>query len=277
MCSMNFLFWNIQRNKKHFNLIKDLLYTKDIDILMLAEFPDECINLFLDIINQPPKIYTYEYVTPYMIYNKVKIFTRFSASLLLPCYDKSQLSARQLFSPYLNKYITIITCHLPSKINKSDANLSGFSEDIANYVYEVEKKTEHKRTIICGDFNMNPFDEGIIKAKGLHAVMDKSIALKKSSTVHEKEYPFFYNPMWGFLGDTGRGNASGTLYYNSSDHINYYWHIYDQVLIRPELINYFDCNQIQIITVIGNKSLIRNGIINKQYSDHLPIKFNLKL
>ena len=49
---MNFLFWNIQRNKKHFNLIKDLLYTEDIDILMLAEFPDECINLFLDIINQ---------------------------------------------------------------------------------------------------------------------------------------------------------------------------------------------------------------------------------
>ena len=46
--------------------------------------------------------------------------------------------------------------------------------------------------------------------------------------------------MWGFLGDNGCGNVSGTMYYNSSDAINYYWHLYDQVLIRPELIDTFD-------------------------------------
>lgn len=45
---------------------------------------------------------------------------------------------------------------------------------------------------------MNPFEKGLIKANGLNAVMDSSIAKKKSRKVQGKSYKFFYNPMWGF-------------------------------------------------------------------------------
>ena len=81
--------------------------------------------------------------------------------------------------------------------------------------------------------------------------------------------------MWGFLGN---GVVSGTMYYNSSDHINYFWHMYDQVLLRPELIPFFDDKGLEIVTNIGSENLLSDiGIVNKKYSDHLPIIFTLKI
>ena len=119
----------------------------------------------------------------------------------------------------------------------------------------------------------------MIKARGLHSVMDKSVINNNGkATVRGNEYEFLYNPMWGFLGDTGKGKVAGTMYYNSSKSINFYWHIYDQVLIRPELIDFFDDSLLDIITRINQKQLVTsNFVIDKQYSDHLPIKFNLKI
>nr|DAY77013.1 MAG TPA: exodeoxyribonuclease III [Caudoviricetes sp.] len=56
---MNFLFWNINKNKNCFSIIRDMIYTEDIDILMIAEYPlytseDELLANFLTIL----KIYT---------------------------------------------------------------------------------------------------------------------------------------------------------------------------------------------------------------------------
>lgn len=84
--------------------------------------------------------------------------------------------------------------------------------------------------------------------------------------------------MWGLLGDFGKGNAPGTMYYNPSKYFNYYWNMFDQVLIRPELIDAFDCDLLEIIIKTKNHKFINNNnIVNTKYSDHLPIKFNLKI
>lgn len=275
---MNFLFWNINKKDSFFNIIRDVLYTEDIDILMIAEYPSDDITTLLSIINQSPSTYEYKYVVPTVPYDKVKIFTRFEPTLIKSQRDKQRLSAKQYLSPVLNDYVTIVTCHLPSKVNMSDDNLSEYAEEVKLFIEEVENCVNHKRTIICGDFNMNPFDNGIIKTKGLHAVMEKSIAQKGYSTVRGENYDFFYNPMWGFLGDNGCGRVSGTMYYNSCDSINYYWHLYDQVLVRPDLIDTFDDKNLEIITKIkGCNLLTTKGVIDSNYSDHLPIKFNLKI
>lgn len=62
---------------------------------------------------------------------------------------------------------------------------------------------------------MNPFDEGVVKAAGLHAMMTKATANERFRTVQGREYPFFYNPMWGFFGDRTDGPA-GTFHYRRS-------------------------------------------------------------
>lgn len=111
-------------------------------------------------------------------------------------------------------------------------NQSELSSDVRDFILRVENRFNHQYTVVCGDFNMNPFDEGLIKAKGFHAIMNKKIALKGKRKINDKDYSFFYNPMWGFLGN---GVVSGTMYYNSSDHINYFWHMYNpQIQISAE-------------------------------------------
>lgn len=276
---MNFIFWNIHKNKEIFPILKELVVVEDVDILMLTEYPDCSETELLDILNQTPSLYKYQYLYPVSPADKVKIFTRFDTKYITNNNDIKRLSAKQLFSVILNDNITLITCHLPSKINLSEDEQSDYSIEVAEFIKNVEKNVGHKRTIICGDFNMNPFDKGMVKTKGLHAVMDKSIVLNnETATVRGIEYGFLYNPMWGFLGDTGRGLVSGTMYYNSSMSINFYWHMYDQILIRPALMDYFDNSLLKIITKINQTELITpNLVIKKKYSDHLPIKFNLKI
>jgi hypothetical protein len=150
---------------------------------------------------------------------------------------------------------------------------------LIQHIRHVEEQNGHKRTIIVGDFNMNPFENGIMNANGLHSIMDRDIAKTGSREVLGAEYEFFYNPMWFFFGDLGRGGVNGTHYYNTSTYLNHFWNMYDQVLVRPDLINNFDDNNLFIIENINGVSLtkvVRSTLrIDDEISDHLPLKFKL--
>jgi hypothetical protein len=94
---------------------------------------------------------------------------------------------------------------------------------------------------------MNPFEDGIVAANGLNAVMSRDVAARESRRVQRKDYTFFYNPMWGHFGDATDG-PSGTFYRGSSEQVEYFWHMFDQVLIRPERV----CDKF----VRGNKDFL---------------------
>ena len=53
--------------------------------------------------------------------------------------------------------------------------------------------------------------------------------------------------------------------------------MFDQVLIRPELTERFDSDQLKILTSIGVQSLVQlDGRPDAEnYSDHLPVIFEL--
>lgn len=273
---MTFLYWNIHKNQNLFPLIQKLMIERDVDILMIAEYPLVSPLELLYKINELND--KYEYIKPIISNEKVKIYSKNDVKSLDNWEDEVGISAKRLYSTVLKQYVTLIVCHLPSKVNNSDSNLSELSEDIKEFIDRVEDKAQHQRTIVCGDLNMNPFDEGLIKTRGLHAVMERKIASKKTATVSGKKYHFFYNPMWSFLGDMGKGKVCGTMYYNSSKPINYYWHLYDQVLMRPEMIPFFIDSGLDILTEISGDNLItQNNIIDSKYSDHLPLLFNFNI
>ena len=73
--------------------------------------------------------------------------------------------------------------------------------------------------------------------------------------------------------------AGGEYHYVKSVHKNFFWNMFDQVLIRPELLSSFSHDSLQILTAIGNTSLLsKNGRPNlKVASDHLPLLFTLQL
>ena len=88
----------------------------------------------------------------------------------------------------------------------------------------------------------------------------------------------FYNPMWGRFGDESVG-PPGTYYYSSSDNLSYFWNIFDQVLIRPVLMPFFNEERMKVLTRVGDKSLLTtNGLPDADaVSDHLPLVFRLDL
>lgn len=270
---MNFLFWNIYK-KDLSEQIYQLCVLHDIDVLMLCECTIKSDDL-LKRLNHSDKIYTYNPITGV---DNIKIFTKFETRYIHTIGEENRITARNIALPDKDN-ITLIVAHFSSKTHQNEYSQYADAVEISRFVTYIEKQQGHNRTILCGDFNMNPFEIGMVQANGLHTVMEKQIALKMNRIIKGKIYPFFYNPMWGFLGDLGRGNVSGTHYYTSAQHVSYHWHLFDQIIMRPELIPIFDDNSLDIITKINNEDLLsRNGIINKtKFSDHLPIKFTFNI
>jgi hypothetical protein len=141
-----------------------------------------------------------------------------------------------------------------------------------------EQKVGHDRTVLIGDFNLNPFDDGLASANGLNAVMTKELASRGERTVQQARYPFFYNPMWGYFGDR-HGSPAGSYYYERAEHVMYFWNLFDQVLIRPSLIERFLGDELKILTSVSGINLMDSrGRPNKiAGSDHLPLLFTLNL
>lgn len=130
--------------------------------------------------------------------------------------------------------------------------------------------------MVVGDLNVNPFEHPVAWAGALHAVMSRDLITRMHGEreIRGAEYRFFYNPMWGLLGDRSPG-PPGTYYRSSSESVNYFWNTYDQVLLRAELMN-----RLQALAVPdsdGASSLLtRNGLPDSvNGSDHLPLVFAL--
>ena len=84
--------------------------------------------------------------------------------------------------------------------------------------------------------------------------------------------------MWNLLGDAMHG-PSGTYYYGSGGHRALFWHMFDQVLIRPELMTYFANEDLKILDSDGMVSLLNDqGQPDRDNaSDHLPLLIRLSL
>jgi len=169
-----------------------------------------------------------------------------------------------------------VTVHLPSKMHQDSDDQAGLLSWLADDIARVEQELQHTRTVVVGDFNMNPFEVGLISSVGLHAAMTRDIARAGQRTVQGRACPFFYNPMWGFFGDTSAGPPGTYRYDRSGRPVNYCWNIFDQVLVRPALLDSFKSDRVAVLSSAGDVSLLsRSG--RPTPSDHLPIVFQIDL
>ena len=146
---------------------------------------------------------------------------------------------------------------------------------MVNDISEAESKVGHSNTIIVGDFNANPFEEMCINANCFHAIPSAKESKKVQRIVNSYNYKMLYNPMWNFFGDC---HQTGGTYFKANTGIKtYFWNIFDQVLLAPNMIDCFKPDSLEIVHSINNQSLLnKRGIpdVNK-YSDHLPIFFKI--
>lgn len=245
----------------------------DVDLLILAENRTPT-DLVLQALN--PQQETYQTLR-FTMCTKITVFTRFHPSFLRPTVESDRILICRLDLPGRAE-ILLAMAHLPSKANADEMSQVFECQQLSESVNEAETKAGHRRTIIVGDLNVNPFERAVVGAMGLHAVMAKNIALRNSRRVQNKEYCFFYNPMWRHFGERADG-PPGSYYYGSAGHVSYFWNIFDQVLIRPELIKCFPDDELRILTSVGTVALLgRSGQPNTQLgSDHLPILFKLDI
>lgn len=265
---MNILFWNTNR-KSYMDPIIELVNDKEIDVIILAEFSVSARKLAQSIQAKYPSLIFNEL---HSNHKRFKILTKKNPNTVNNfngCHDGTTWSVNKF-----SNHFSIVAVHLPSRLNWDTTSISFEAINMMSKIRNYEKK-EGKKTILIGDFNMNPYELGMISSIGIHGVKDKSLA-KKNKQILEVDYDRFYNPMWRFLGDLN--DVPGTYFYSGSAHDNTHWHTFDQILLRPELYDKYPNFDVEVVTNIVGKSLIQKKTkrIIKKISDHLPIILTLK-
>ena len=252
------------------SLLSRVEYENKIDILILAE----CANVPSEILTELNQNVT-NFHFPFSTCGSIRIFTAFPRKCTRIIKDNYRSTFRRIKLP-LREEILLVSAHLPSKLRWRDNSQEHEVISLADDIRAAEKKVEHRRTVLVGDFNMQPFEDGMTSSKGLHGVMSKQVASRGSRIVQGREYPFFYNPMCGLMGDLSEG-PPGSYYYDAAQHVEHYWWMFDQVLVRPELATNLGENRYRLLTKIGNESLVDGkGRPNSQIgSDHLPLYFEI--
>ena len=269
---LTFLFWNINRKPLE-QTVARLARGHSADLVILAECQIEIPSLLRAL--NPPGTGDYRFAGSQC--EKLAVYTRFSSSFLEPRYETSRYSIRRLRLPARPEMLLVVA-HLPSKLHQSSESQSFECVALAKRIREQEAAAGHERTLLIGDLNMNPFESGMVAANGLHGTMSREVAGRERRTVQGEDYPFFYNPMWSHFGDA-HGGPPGTYYYQSAQHVCFFWNVFDQVLVRPGLLNCFRGEGLEILTHDGTSSLLstRGTPDVSVASDHLPILLRLTL
>jgi hypothetical protein len=264
-----FLFWNLG-GREIVPLVRLIADTHDVDMIVLAELPGLPARAQA-LLNSGSG----EFRLAFGRCRRVHFFTRFDDGFLVPLVDTDRYSIRRLRLP-ARQEILVVGAHLPSQMHSTVGDIAQECRLLSGHIRRIEASVGHSRTVLLGDLNLNPFDEGLVQTAGLHAVGSRRTALRRSRVVDECAYSFFYNPMWAHLGDRD-GDFAGTYFYKGSGHATFFWNIFDHVLLRPDLIQAFSHDQVQIITTAGVHKLIRpNGRPNPTIgSDHLPVLLQL--
>ena len=287
---VRFLLWNVRRGRGA-RLLPCLTRLADsgIDVFLFAEAPADLAPVLSALNATTPNRYA---IVPSQS-RRVRFVTRLVGALDGATWrDRffdglfDRLTAVEL-QPVGTSGIILIGTHLDSPATGLSADgRAEWARDVANDVRTIEGDVGHDRTVLVGDMNMNPYDGGLVQTTALHAVMTRNLTGVVVRHQARTGYPVFYNPMWSCLGDrpaqriqpNGRRRPPGTHYFdNTNDRANSFWQMYDQVLLRPALME--QLTHLEILSGDGTEDFVtaegrpRSDLI----SDHLPVSFELNL
>lgn len=208
---------------------------------------------------------------------RVAVFDNIDSSNVI--YTKKDQRFTSIIYSLNTQNIMVTGVHLDSPASYPDVDDRYFCAGAQYKLIEsIEETFNVKKSIIIGDFNMNPFDKGMVSELSF-----KATHCKKTAQITKGNKRYFYNPSWGaFSNDLtlDDGKPPGTIHYvpfNKETYVDY-WHIFDQVLVRSELFSEYT-NSFEVITKTSTINLLNNEFIpdRERYSDHLPIKYKIKI
>ncbi len=268
---MRFVFWN-QNRKSLVDLSTAIAREHRVDVLLLAECgcdPDELRIRLGEVTGRA----WWHHASPVPERGALRVFSSQTASAFREIRGDSQGRLSVRVFQYEHREVLLALLHISSKLHARETSQLLESVDIVDTLRMIEEERGHRRTIVVGDFNMNPFEDGLVASRGFNAVSTRRRAAKGARIVQGRTHPLFYNPMWNLFGDETPGPA-GTFFRSVSEHAGIDWNMFDQVLVSPELLPKFS-RALQILTRAGDQDLLtRHGRPNQRTaSDHLPILF----
>lgn len=265
---MNCLFWNVGKKNKDINdYLFKLIVNYNLQLIVLAEYEENGKELLINLGSQG---YNYFYHHK-LACNRISIFSIYTKEKIKDLNETNYYTFKQVPHDTLGN-INFCFVHFPSQMHSTENDLAIEARFLKDDIDEVERTTGSDKTVLVGDFNMNPFSEGILSAAGIHAYPTIYEANKFSKIIKSRKFKTFYNPMWNFIGD--KNNPLGTYYYNSSHYMALYWNLFDQVILRPSLIPNISYKDIKILDEVAGVPLInKNG--RPDVSDHLPLFFKI--
>ena len=245
------LFWNVNSRHSSATLVADLVKTHGVDVLVLAEPGDSTQDTLNAVVQRGVR----RFVSDPFTCDNLQIFHRLP--VLTAEYDDGRMSIRRIRLGPSSSHVDLllVAVHLPSKLHLSSEDQAAQCIEYVSEIRRAETRWQTKKTLVVGDFNMNPYEHGMVQTTGFHSVMNRRDALRGSRIVQGRRYDFFYNPMWRCFGN-GVRSPSGTYWKAETRPTACFWHIFDQVLVRPELVPAFDDRRLQVITLAGSKSLL---------------------
>ena len=282
--ALRFGFWNIGKRPIG-ELVRRFALGNNLDIFVLAECPRpweilKAVNStgagFNFVPLQPPPLdgETPEEGAGFIATPRVHVFWRKTAGSVRHLSRLPFGEAWELV-PHRCRPVLLLGVHLPAKIGAGSSDHMDWANTLRVAIETIETAAANRRSLLVGDFNMNPFEDGMVG--GLNGVMTRAVALKQGRKIAGEWRRFYFNPMWGLLGDRPE-SPPGTYYFDTSKPVNHYWNILDQLLVRPELIDSLAPDSVRILSAMDQTSLLKNGRPDTNIgSDHLPIVFELDL
>ena len=258
---MKLVFWNINK-QVDIPPVVALIDKVCPDLLFLAECTDEVIEGLQEqnnhFVNSPP------FVNP-----KVKCF---NVSRRISCDCIKEAGDRLTFYRVKSESLKCVigALHLISKNQSDEAFQLAESMQHIQSINQMESENG-QHTILVGDFNMNPFDAGMVVPHAFNSVCSPEIAGKLTRTVQKAKYGYFFNPSWKIFAGDGSG-VYGSYYFSSpGGNRSFHWNNFDQALIRPQLLTEYDCDFQLLHPVVGFDITKAN-----KYSDHYPFMLELR-
>jgi hypothetical protein len=259
--------WNTNR-KPVVELVAKLANLHSLNLLVLLEICGSLAD-YLDALSEQTGL---KWFFPWSNCDRVTILTTFPDQFVDAVNEGPHHTIRHIALPGIASFL-LVGAHLKSQMHQSSDSMAYQATSLLESVRCAEAQVGHQRTILIGDFNMDPYDPAVLATHGAHAMMTRATASRGTRVIDGRTFQMLYNPMWGLFGDNSIG-PPGTYRYMRAEHVCPEWHIFDQVLLRPELIPYFPLDDLCILDCAGDHSLLSvHG--NPEPSDHLPVLFRL--
>lgn len=266
------IFWNIYKKNLLLPIIQ-LIQENNIDAIALVEIEKLDISAILDELDRKN-----------MTWKRVEILEDKNICLLaknnfrvFPFKEEKHYHIYKITLE--NESWLFHVLHLSSAMHLEENARDRRAERISRVLQKEEEdffQQESYKSIIVGDFNLQPYSDGIMGVQSFNATMSAGKAKKVTRKHDGEDYHFYFNPMWKLMGDNK--TVQGTYYSTvDSQDKSVYWYTFDQVLLRPYFIEKFQWNSFEIIEGTKEFHFIKDESIDKEkYSDHLPLLFEIE-